>query len=83
MSDAGVLEGDRCLLKVEALPTVGHDLPAGAETEVFDAAGCYVLPGLIDAHCHIGILKQQWAPWVLTETKHRTPLRLNCGPLMA
>lgn len=28
---------------------------APADAEVFDAAGRYVLPGLIDAHCHLGV----------------------------
>ena len=26
-----------------------------SEAEVFDASGLFVLPGLIDAHCHIGM----------------------------
>ena len=27
-----------------------------AECEILDAHNCYVTPGFIDAHCHIGIL---------------------------
>lgn len=26
-----------------------------ASSEVIDANGCYVLPGFIDAHCHVGM----------------------------
>lgn len=62
MSDAGVLEGGQVLIEGGRVAAVGHDLPAGAETEVFDAAGCYVLPGLIDAHCHIGIFETAVGP---------------------
>lgn len=28
---------------------------APREEEVFDAAGAYVLPGFVDAHCHLGV----------------------------
>ena len=28
---------------------------APGEDEVFDAAGAYVLPGFVDAHCHLGV----------------------------
>ena len=31
-----------------------NDMP-----EVIDAAGCWVMPGLIDAHCHIGITEEK------------------------
>lgn len=34
-------------------------LPEGAEVQVIDAAGCLVLPGLIDAHCHVGITEEK------------------------
>ena len=27
--------------------------------EIIDAAGCWVMPGLIDAHCHIGITEEK------------------------
>lgn len=31
---------------------IGQDISAQAD-EVINAAGCYVLPGLVDAHCHL------------------------------
>jgi imidazolonepropionase-like amidohydrolase len=31
------------------------EVEAPADAVVIDAAGCFVLPGLIDAHCHVGI----------------------------
>ncbi len=34
---------------------VGKDLHAPEGTEVFDATGCMVTPGLMDAHTHIGL----------------------------
>ena len=37
--------------KISAIGTGLSDVDA----KVFDAAGCYVMPGLIDAHCHIGL----------------------------
>lgn len=40
--------------KITALgETLGAEIPSDAE--VIDAAGCLVLPGFIDAHCHVGI----------------------------
>ncbi|WP_433253983.1 adenine deaminase C-terminal domain-containing protein [Streptosporangium sp. CA-135522] len=35
------------------IATVGTDLPRGPETKVIDAAGGYLVPGLIDGHLHI------------------------------
>lgn len=37
----------------------GIELPESAEAEVLDAAGCMVTPGLIDAHCHVGITEEK------------------------
>jgi dihydropyrimidinase len=35
------------------IAAIGQNLPAPARAEVIDAAGCYVLPGVIDPHVHI------------------------------
>ncbi|MBR2719243.1 MAG: amidohydrolase [Clostridia bacterium] len=35
--------------------SVGKDLVVPEGTEVYDASGCLVTPGLIDGHCHIGM----------------------------
>lgn len=33
---------------------------AGAEENVLDVHGAWVMPGLIDAHCHVGISEEKW-----------------------
>lgn len=35
------------------------ELPESAEVQVIDASGCLVMPGLIDAHCHVGITEEK------------------------
>lgn len=37
---------------------MGTDLPADEQTEVIDASGYLLTPGLIDGHCHTGILEE-------------------------
>ena len=34
-------------------------IPAGRDTEVIDASGCLVMPGLVEAHCHVGITEEK------------------------
>lgn len=34
-------------------------LPAGKKTRVISAFGCVILPGLIEAHCHMGITEEK------------------------
>lgn len=48
----GVVEAD-LLAQGERIKAVGRGLPAAHDTRVVDAEGCYVLPGVIDAHTHI------------------------------
>lgn len=50
------IENGQVLVDGGKIVAVGRDLPVPEGTEVFDATGCLVTPGLIDAHCHIGLL---------------------------
>ncbi len=54
MGPQGVVEKGQVLLRGGKIAAVGKDLDAPG-AEVLDAEGGYVLPGLIDAHCHVGI----------------------------
>ncbi len=47
--------GTDVLIEVDRIVAVGDDAATRAEPEVrrIDVAGCTVMPGLIDAHCHI------------------------------
>ena len=50
----GTLEAD-LLTQGERIKMIGRGLPVVDDTRVIDAAGCYVLPGVIDAHTHIAL----------------------------
>lgn len=45
-----------CILFDEKILYIGEDIPEGAD-EVIDASGRTVMPGLIDAHCHVGMFE--------------------------
>ena len=47
-----VVEGNRISLAGETNGSMGPDTP---DDTVIDAAGKFILPGLIDAHCHISL----------------------------
>ena len=50
----GTLEAD-LLIQGERIKAVGHGLPVAGDTRVVDGGGCYVLPGVIDAHTHVAL----------------------------
>jgi dihydropyrimidinase len=50
----GVVEAD-LLAQGERIKAVGRDLPVPNDARVVDAVGCYVLPGVVDAHTHIAL----------------------------
>ncbi|MCI9563569.1 MAG: amidohydrolase [Oscillospiraceae bacterium] len=54
MGPQGTLENGQVLIRDGKIAAVGTGLDA-PEAQVLDAQGGYVLPGLIDAHCHVGI----------------------------
>lgn len=51
----GTLDPGTVLLSNGKIAAVGQDIPIPAGAEVIDAAGKVVMPGLIDAHCHVGL----------------------------
>ncbi|MFW6115921.1 MAG: dihydropyrimidinase [Chloroflexota bacterium] len=50
----GMVEAD-ILAQGERIKAIGRGLPTFHDTRVVDAEGCYVLPGVIDAHAHIDL----------------------------
>lgn len=54
MGSQGTLENGQVLIRDGKIAAVGTKVDA-PDAQVLDAQGGYVLPGLIDAHCHIGI----------------------------
>lgn len=51
----GTIEGGTVLIEDGKIKDVGKDVPIPAGAEVVDATGLWVMPGLIDAHSHMGI----------------------------
>ncbi len=50
----GIIEAD-LLAQGERIKAIGRDLPTAHDTRVIEAAGCYVLPGVIDSHTHVAL----------------------------
>jgi len=51
----GILDPGSVLIEDGKIVAVGAEIEIPEESEVFDATGKYVLPGLIDPHCHAGL----------------------------
>ncbi len=51
----GVLEYGTVLVNDGHIVAIGEQVEIPEGTEVYDATGKVVMPGLIDAHCHVGI----------------------------
>ncbi len=52
------LERGTVLIKDGRIEAVGTDLPIPDGAEVVEARGKVVMPGLIDAHCHVGVAEE-------------------------
>lgn len=54
------LENGCVLISEGKIERVGEniDVPKGEVIQVIDAAGGYVVPGFIDAHCHLGMIEE-------------------------
>ena len=51
----GTLERGTVLVEDGRIVAVGEEIEIPADAEVYDATGKVVMPGLIDAHCHVGL----------------------------
>lgn len=51
----GIKENTDVLIQNGKIKSIGEGLSAGDEVKVIDAEGMYVMPGIIDAHSHVGI----------------------------
>ena len=51
----GVIEDGIVLIENGKIKAFGKDIEIPTEAEIVDAAGKIVMPGLIDAHTHVGI----------------------------
>ncbi len=51
----GTFEPGTVLVEGGRIAAVGRDVAIPAGAEVYDATGKVVMPGLIDAHCHVGL----------------------------
>jgi imidazolonepropionase-like amidohydrolase len=51
----GTLDRATVLLDGEQIAAVGSEVAIPPGAEVYDVAGKVVMPGMIDAHCHVGI----------------------------
>lgn len=56
-----ILDPGSILVKDEKIYQVDHEIEVGQErlSEIIDATGCWVMPGLIESHCHIGITEEK------------------------
>ncbi len=52
-----VIEGGSILIENGKITAVGQDVVAPVNAEIIDAAGRMVLPGMIDAHSHLGMVE--------------------------
>ncbi|MGD2200390.1 MAG: amidohydrolase [Candidatus Bathyarchaeota archaeon] len=59
----GVIEGGTILVEGGKIKAVGEGITIPEGAEVIDAEGKVVMPGLVEAHCHIGIWEETigWA----------------------
>lgn len=53
-----IIEKGNIIIKDGKISEIGKDLVAPSDAKIIDAEGKMVLPGFIDAHCHIGMWEE-------------------------
>jgi imidazolonepropionase-like amidohydrolase len=51
----GILDSGTVLVEGGRIVAIGEEVIIPEDAEIYDAAGKVVMPGLIDAHCHVGL----------------------------
>ena len=54
----GTIEPGTVLVEGGRIVAIGKEVTIPEDAEIFDATGKVVMPGLIDAHCHVGIFPE-------------------------
>jgi len=67
----GTIEEGTILIDGGKIVDVGADVAVPAGAEVIDASGMVVMPGLVEAHCHIGIWEET-VGWAGSDGNERT-----------
>jgi imidazolonepropionase-like amidohydrolase len=77
--DGEPIENATVLVIDGKITAVGTEVAVGADVEVVDAAGKWVLPGFIDAHAHLGVWEEGdgWAGDDVNEMTHPVGARLR------
>lgn len=71
----GILEKATILINEGKIVEIGKNVHTPNEAEVIDAAGCWVTPGLIDAHSHISLFNlPMTTPSVLDGNEKTNPV---------
>lgn len=75
LDEPGIFEQLDIRVTGEKIAEIGVNLKGSADEEIIDAAGCFVTPGLIEAHSHIGMYEEgiQWEGDDICENEPVTP----------
>ena len=55
-----VYEQGDVLIDGVKIKAVGENIQVEDNIETIDAKGMWVMPGMVDPHCHIGMWKMEW-----------------------
>jgi 5-methylthioadenosine/S-adenosylhomocysteine deaminase len=85
-SEARVLPASDVLIDQDSIAEIGANLEASQTTQVIDASDCWVMPGIIQGHVHLGQTffrglaeGRRLLPWLRESSKPRTTTRLPIG----
>src|SRR5260370_8697782 len=65
------VDGGTVLIEQGKIAAVGRDVAVPADVATIDAAGCWVLPGFIEAHGHVGV-SEEAEGWAGQDTNEAT-----------